>query len=120
MPLPKFKEWLSKRKPSEENTQENAESVEEQKETPPTEEEELLDLADQKMKKWKIGPYKAVNGLNEATEDDLTAIKGIGPKTAQKILESVPVEAFDDLDLPAHIVAKLEAHFDTNSALQQE
>lgn len=62
----------------------------------------------------------SIDELNKAAEGDLTAIKGIGPKTAKKILECVPVESFNDLDLPAHIVTKLEAHFVGGSALQQE
>ena len=34
--------------------------------------------------------------LNEATEDDLCEIRGIGPKTAQKIIQSAPYDDEND------------------------
>lgn len=36
--------------------------------------------------------------INEATQDDLLAIKGIGPKTCEKILQSRPFNHLNDLE----------------------
>jgi len=47
--------------------------------------------------KPKPGPTSDISKINEATVEDLTTIKGIGPKTAQKILDAMPVEKIDDL-----------------------
>lgn len=38
-----------------------------------------------------------IDRLNEASVDDLTQIKGIGPKTAEKILESGPFSVLSDV-----------------------
>jgi len=46
--------------------------------------------------------------INNATVEDLTAIKGIGPKTAQKILEATPVESIDNLPIKPAILKRLE------------
>jgi len=41
-------------------------------------------------------PQNALQWLNEATNDDLCQIKGIGPKTASKVILSAPYENEQD------------------------
>lgn len=57
------------------------------------------------------GPPAMYNKLNEATQDELTAIKGIGIKTATRILAALPITNLDQLlerEVPQHIINKLE------------
>jgi DNA polymerase III alpha subunit len=46
--------------------------------------------------------------INQATTDELTAISGIGPSIAKKIIENRPYDEFDDLiEVPGINVIKL-------------
>ena len=42
-------------------------------------------------------PDPAIQKINKADLEDLTSVKGIGPKTASKILDSGPFTDFDNL-----------------------
>jgi len=57
------------------------------------------------------GHDAGVQRINEASEKQLVAIKGIGPKTAKKIIDFQPFSCFGDLldaKIPQHVVDKLE------------
>lgn len=41
--------------------------------------------------------FSGIQKLNKATESDLMAIEGVGPKKAKVILENGPFESFDSL-----------------------
>jgi len=45
--------------------------------------------------------------INEATKEELLEIKGIGPKTADKILQQQPCQNLDELQLVASVKEKL-------------
>jgi DNA uptake protein ComE-like DNA-binding protein len=45
--------------------------------------------------------------LNEATEEDLCQIKGIGQKTAQKIISSIPYTTISDIPVSEKLAQKI-------------
>ena len=58
----------------------------------------------------KNQPNKAdstLTKINEATKEDFLEIKGIGPKTADKILQQQPCQNLDELKLMASVKKKL-------------
>jgi len=53
----------------------------------------------------KVDP--TLTKINEATKEELLEIKGIGPKTADKILQQQPCQNLDELQLVASVKEKL-------------
>lgn len=53
----------------------------------------------------KVDP--TLTKMNEATKEELLEIKGIGPKTADKILQQQPCQNLDELQLVASVKEKL-------------
>ena len=85
MPLPEFKNWLNKKRGI------------------------IVEVKNEHF----VDEF--ISLINEMKQEELLEIKGIGPKTATKIINALPVASLDDLPVNEKVAEKLHDHL---SALQ--
>ena len=94
MPLPSWKEW-----------RENHEKAENVEPEPILEVEAIPDQMGEVFDQINVNE-ETITKLNEASEEDLLQIKGIGPKTAKKIIANRPFSDLEGVPISPALVEK--------------
>ena len=98
MPLPSWREW-----------RENGEKAENVEPEPALLEVEAVPDQMGEVFDHLSSNQRALERLNEATEEDLLQIKGIGPKTATKILTARPFTDLEGVPVSPNVLEKLRS-----------